>query len=873
MERRGVTVTAGTLQRRAHRLLAMRRARAGRDRRWPSHALRSPDSKALAALLSALMVVSWNRLTIDSWLGRVDVVTFYLPWYSYLGERLSSGSIPGWNPYQFSGTPFAADPQSGWMYLPAMLPFALLSPVAAFKTMVVAQLTIAAVSTYGFARLQRLDPIPALAASMVFSFGPFLIHDTACCTVRAQLATWIPAALLGCDLLVRGRSVTRRVLGLLLCAVALSQQYAGWLGQGALDGTLLLLAWLAYRTLGQRDIGFSRRVALLAGFATAVMTSSFALAAAGLLPRVVTNRETNLADADYSAVGGYSGQPFPIVEVLGHVLGDGAAHRAVAVGGVAALCSVMAPILSPRHHTVRFFAPMTVVVFLLSTNQTRLNDVFYLIPRFKVLHEHYPTQVLAVVMIGPAMLTGATLQALSDGVSRRRSNTAVVIAASGIAAAAAWVKLAGGALDPLPLGSAVLLAVAVLVSSHPSLCARDNPRQLPMVVGITAATLIFTQPTGLEILQSASGHIFESDWRPHWQPTPEEQAGFRVATSPTGTGGSDSFLRSVEDPIGDFRYLGYGGVGYPGTRQPSYMVGRNDPIVLGLLVNGRSIFLGLDDVQGYNPVQLQRYVELMAAINGGAQDYHVANLRAGGADSPLLSLLGVRYIIVSNGLPRDRADVVEIALRGPIVYSDNKVTIYRNDSALPRVWLVDRVIPVQAGDAIPRMLEPGYTPSEEAIIDGVPPENWHDTQCCPGGLSYSSPDPETLHVETWSDHQTFLTINVPNVTGWVASIDGRPAKIYPTNHALMGVFVPSGNRQVTITYRPRSLEVGVLITTSAYILSAVLVLVLSLRRPGGVRRRFARGGKGNLPSQSEHTELVQSMIHRSLHQLSAPRRP
>src|ERR671915_365585 len=55
-----------------------------------------------------------------------DTVTQYYPWYSYLGERLRSGDIPAWNPYQFSGAPFAADPLSGWTYLPAMILFTIL---------------------------------------------------------------------------------------------------------------------------------------------------------------------------------------------------------------------------------------------------------------------------------------------------------------------------------------------------------------------------------------------------------------------------------------------------------------------------------------------------------------------------------------------------------------------------------------------------------------------------------------------------------------------------------------------------------------------------------------------------------------------------
>src|SRR5580765_5936568 len=53
-----------------------------------------------------------------------DVPALWLPNFCYLGTSLSHGTLPVWNPYVMGGLPFAADPQSGWMYL---LPTALFS--------------------------------------------------------------------------------------------------------------------------------------------------------------------------------------------------------------------------------------------------------------------------------------------------------------------------------------------------------------------------------------------------------------------------------------------------------------------------------------------------------------------------------------------------------------------------------------------------------------------------------------------------------------------------------------------------------------------------------------------------------------------------
>src|SRR3982751_6608776 len=83
-----------------------------------SFVLRHPDVAMVFSLLALTIIGEWDLLRSQITLGS-DAATQYYPWYYFLGESLSSSQIPAWNPYQFSGTPFAADPLSGWSYLPA----------------------------------------------------------------------------------------------------------------------------------------------------------------------------------------------------------------------------------------------------------------------------------------------------------------------------------------------------------------------------------------------------------------------------------------------------------------------------------------------------------------------------------------------------------------------------------------------------------------------------------------------------------------------------------------------------------------------------------------------------------------------------------
>src|SRR3954471_5729095 len=116
---------------------------------------RHADAGAVLVLF-ALTVLSDRDLFGSTITLGMDSATQYYPFYYFLGESLRSGSIPGWNPYQFSGTPFSADPLTGGAYLPTMVLFALLPLVAAVKNLMLLHLLLAGLFTYALARALRL---------------------------------------------------------------------------------------------------------------------------------------------------------------------------------------------------------------------------------------------------------------------------------------------------------------------------------------------------------------------------------------------------------------------------------------------------------------------------------------------------------------------------------------------------------------------------------------------------------------------------------------------------------------------------------------------------------------------------------------------
>ena len=373
------------------------------------------------------------------------------------------------------------------MYLPAMLFFSLLAPLAAFKGMVAFQLAVAALSTYVFARVLGMGAMASLVAAVVYLTGPFLHWNTYCCLIFGQFGTWIPLALLGIELSLRAARWRDRIAAWFLGGFAVSQMLAGWIGEGWLYAMLLPAAYIGYRALiSPPRSGRSLRERLAGGVTTGVgvLGSGLALAAAGMLPRYTVNAETNLAGGDYAALGeaGCSTRrgrwticsPRPWggqrLSLPGGVPGRcGCGPRAIgAADGTAAVCRPLLRRADPCRHDP-------------DLDTTPLHQLFYLIPRYREFHDHDAWRTMALAAIGPAMLSGAAIESLPRWRGRRDLLPIVFVPLLFVVVVAIALWQAGVPLGWQPLVAATLttalIAVAVAIPFQDSRAASGERLQ------------------------------------------------------------------------------------------------------------------------------------------------------------------------------------------------------------------------------------------------------------------------------------------------------------------------------------------------------------------------------------------------------------
>jgi uncharacterized membrane protein YfhO len=102
--------------------------------------------------------------------------------------------------------------------------------------------------------------------------------------------------------------------------------------------------------------------------------------------------------------------------------------------------------------------------------------------------------------------------------------------------------------------------------------------------------------------------------------------------------------------------------------------------------------------------------------------------------------------------------------------------------------------------------------------------------------------PERYDLTVTTDHLAYLVIASPAFPGWVATVDGGPARIETIDGALPAIAVPPGTHHVSYAYEPRSVRYGLVLTAVGLVICATALLVAITSRARYRRSRFTQAG-------------------------------
>jgi len=694
---------------------------------------RACELAAIAVCLLVAVLVLTPLTLLRELPNAYDTDAFYAPFAAFLHERLSHGDLPLWNPFAFSGHPFAADPQSGVLYPPALVSYGLLAPASGMVALVTFHYLLATLSSYAFARLCGAGRLGAVYAGVAFGAGGYLIARSQALgllTGAAWLAAAVAAAQYAATRQGRGSSPLILAAALALSILGGSQQLTLVAATSALVVLVLQLRW--------------RGLAVFAG-AGAVAVG---LAAVAILPRLELVRLSSASTgvSDPAGVGEFA---WADADLVFGAFGSHAGELAPLYAG-ALMPALAAAAVIRRWSAARVPLVLAIVAILWSVGLAG-----YLAHPFGPLRSitsHQAVRALPLLALALAALAG-----IAFGRPGSRPSPWLV---AGLAVVIALV------IDPEVLTHEWWLgpAIAMLI-----LLALLRSRRTLVVV---AACALVPAALAIDLVRhdyrQQNPHQPAANWDPAsdaFPPAPETARFLlarRVAEGPTrfATLANDFTLR---------KQLRFG-------RSQEHR---------DLLLDMAGTRYGLEDVAGYDPVQLLAYRDAINASNGNPQpDRHFLWVEV--APKRLLRELGVRYYVAQEGQVLRKLKVV---LRTPTA------TVLRDDKALP----------------IARINRPGRTDAARIVVR----------------------EPDRVVVESPPGPAGRLVLADPPYPGWSVTVDGKSAKERVQRGLFRAVDLPAGRHRVEWHFAPASVKHGLII--SLVTLFGAIAYAVRVRRRAEIR--------------------------------------
>uniref|UniRef100_A0A7C6AAF2 YfhO family protein n=1 Tax=candidate division WOR-3 bacterium TaxID=2052148 RepID=A0A7C6AAF2_UNCW3 len=246
----------------------------------------------------------------------------------------------------------------------------------------------------------------------------------------------------------------------------------------------------------------------------------------------------------------------------------------------------------------------------------------------------------------------------------------------------------------------------------------------------------------------------------------------------------------------------------------------------------------IHSVGGQHPNPLQNYMDFVG-IKNSVMFQFPPNL----LNRKFIDLLNVKYI-VSVPLPEDISkfppqsqqmiQLLKQYVSCPgvsLVYLTQKTAIYRNDSLLPRAFLVPKFeVIVDKDAALNRLQDNAFDPRRIVILNEAPEGISTLTDTIIGNVQITDYDPNRITLEVDLRNSGFLVLSENYHPDWKALVDGEKTKVYRAFHTLRAVYLEPGKHTVAFICDSKSYRLGRLLTFIAVLFLILVITVTAFRQ-------------------------------------------
>jgi hypothetical protein len=235
-------------------------------------------------------------------------------------------------------------------------------------------------------------------------------------------------------------------------------------------------------------------------------------------------------------------------------------------------------------------------------------------------------------------------------------------------------------------------------------------------------------------------------------------------------------------------------------------------------VNGRcfientGLWYGFQDIQGYNPLILRRYMEYINRSQGLPPDNKVVNLHyIAYFGNPLIRMLNLEYVVDCG-----------------------TSSIRKIDPFIPRCYIVHKMETKSRDEILDFMMEQEFDPLKMVVFeDADAPRNFFPGKPVKEGnetCKITRYENDDIRLVSNLETPGFLVMSEINYPGWQVYVDGERRRIFTGNYLFRTLPLERGHHEIRFVFSPLSFKIGAFISVAA--LFGVMVLILIFSRKG-----------------------------------------
>lgn len=672
-----------------------------------------------------------------------DSVRQQYPWRELVISDIKKLEIPSWNPYSFSGSPLIGNFQSAAFY-PLNILFFILPFYFSWSFLIYFQVILSLIFTYLYLKNLKLSNTSSIFGSISFSFSGFFISWLEWGTV-IQTALWLPLILLSIDKIIQKKNKWWN----LIFIVTLSSSLLAGHAQTFFYILIVSAFYILFRSWEIKKPSFILKFLFLLipiGLLTLPQTVPF-LKFVSLSARDV--------DQNYTTAGWFIPYQNLIQFIVPDFFGNpstlnywGIWNYAEFIGYIGILPLILAFYAISRKKENLFFILLIIVSLLFA-----LPNPISALP-FKVgipfISSAQPTRLIFIIDFSLSILSAFGMEKLMQ----RRSK-----------------KILISVLGLIGLILAILFAISIKgenlfknISVEDLQIAKRNlyfPILLFVINSVGIFTFIFIRNKQKNLILVALILITILDlFRFGWKFT----------------------------PFTPKQYL------FPDTKALSFIKNDNSKYRImsddsRILPPNFSTIYRIESVEGYDPLYLRRYAELVSAIERGKPDISTPFgfnriITPHNYNNPLVELLNVKYLLSLNEINDPKLTKV---------FQEGDTRVYKFNNFIPRVFSVSKVVSSPDKQTSIDLLYKNQSDLiNTAVVEGL--DNKEFSSADVKIVNYSD-NKVVLNVS--SNSESFIVLLDSYYPTWKAKIDDTSTSIYITDYNFRGIMVPKGEHTIT----------------------------------------------------------------------------